>query len=848
LNDDLSNLTWKGEIMANPLPTLPPAESPAANGVERGVGCLSTAHGNLPLKRLEVEARIDGLVASTIVRQTFVNAVGSAGHAAALEATYVFPLPDRAAVTRFEMRIGERLIDGVLRERGEARREYAAALEAGHRAAIAEEDRSGVFTLCVGNILPGEEARVTLEMTGPVACDDGEATFQFPLVVAPRYVPGIALPGHPVGDGTAWDTDAVPDASRITPPVLLPGFPNPVELRLAVDIHDSGLPLRDFRSSLHAVVEDEPAAGRRRITLQPGERLNRDFILRFNVGESSIRTALVTTPDADGSGGTLQLTIVPPAGLLAAGRPRDVVFVLDRSGSMEGWKMVTARRALGRMIDSLGSADRFAVLAFDDRVETPPGMPAGRLLPATDRQRFTAIEFLGRIESRGGTEIAAPLGVALGTLRTDAHDERERIVAIVTDGQVTNEDQVLRQLGPRLAGVRVCTLGIDRAVNAGFLRKLAVLGGGYTEVVESEDRLDAVLDRIHRRIATPVLTDVRVEFPECEVDPDSQTPRRIADLFAGTPLVIRSRYRGAAPTTARISATDGAMQPWTASVTATHDAAAAIRALWAREQVRALEDEYAMGKGEPQTLAARIVDCSLRFGILSRFTAYVAVDRSEVVNAGGECRRILQPLDAPDGWDMIGEEDESAAIYLACAGPARCADRGDSVDSLIANFGERAYRLPSASAGGILKKLRSGVRAAVTAVSSVNAPQQTTAEVAGARFDLAAYRDRADKLLGDARKSLAAGNAAASITLLVAPLAALVEDLVSVGAPESEIQPLRELLESARKLLASGGDNSQAAALWQQAETILEAFARGNPSGGSALASAAAPERKEFWK
>src|SRR5262245_44504615 len=169
-------------MMNNRIPTLSPAELSATDDVERGFGVLSTGHGRLPLKRLDVEARLDGLVATTVVRQTFVNTLAPKGTTGqALEATYIFPLPDRAAVTRFEMRVGQRTIEGALRERGEARREYDAAMHQGHRAAIAEEERSGVFTIRVGNILPGEEASITLELTGPVPFDDGEATFHFPL-------------------------------------------------------------------------------------------------------------------------------------------------------------------------------------------------------------------------------------------------------------------------------------------------------------------------------------------------------------------------------------------------------------------------------------------------------------------------------------------------------------------------------------------------------------------------------------------------------------------------------------------------------------------------------------------
>lgn len=196
---------------------------------------------------MDVRARIEGLLAHVAVEQTFVNALDQP-----LEATYIFPLPDRMAVHRFRMRVGGREIEGVLRERAAARREYQEAVHEGHRAAIAEEDRPGVFSMRVGNILSGEEATVRLELVGLLPQEQGEATFRFPLVVAPRYVPGVPLPGPSVGDGTAADTDAAPDASRITPPVLLPGHPNPVRLSLAVDFLPSDIPAYRIQPRVNA--------------------------------------------------------------------------------------------------------------------------------------------------------------------------------------------------------------------------------------------------------------------------------------------------------------------------------------------------------------------------------------------------------------------------------------------------------------------------------------------------------------------------------------------------------------------------------------------------------------------
>ncbi|HEV2872789.1 MAG TPA: VIT domain-containing protein, partial [Actinomycetota bacterium] len=355
-------------------------------GGEAGVGAVATERGNLPLEAVEVDATLTGLVARVVLTQTFGNQFDLP-----LEASYIFPLPDRAAVTEFRMELGERVVEGVLKERGEARADYDRAIEEGRRASIAEEERPGVFTMRVGNLPPGERVKVRLVMTGPLPWDDGEASFRFPLVVAPRYIPGSPREGEPVGAGTVPDTDAVPDASRITPPVLLPGFPNPVDLSIRVEIDPAGLELGEVRSSLHAVVIEE-REGARVIRVEPGERANRDFVLRLRVGADAVTSALAAAGEPGGAEGTFALTLLPPVGADAATTPRDLVFVLDRSGSMAGWKLVAARRAVARMVDSLTGRDRFLLLAFDNLIETPPALEAG-LQAATDHARFQAAEF-----------------------------------------------------------------------------------------------------------------------------------------------------------------------------------------------------------------------------------------------------------------------------------------------------------------------------------------------------------------------------------------------------------------------------------------------------------------------
>lgn len=291
---------------------------------EAGFGCLQTHRGGLPLRRLAVDGRITGLLYRLTVAQEFINT-----SLEPLEATYIFPLPARAGITRFQLRVAERLIEGVLKERSVARADYDQAIRAGRRAAIAEEERPEVFTVRAGNIQPGETVQVELELSGPLAFADQQATFRFPLVVAPRYIPGLALDGPSVGQGTAWDTDAVPDASRITPPILLPGQPNPIHLSLRLELDPAGLPWSDLRASLHELRLSQTAAALQVVELRPGvERLDRDFILRFRVGGDDIASSLNFYRHPDGEWIGL-LTVVPPADSAALAMPPDQDEHLD---------------------------------------------------------------------------------------------------------------------------------------------------------------------------------------------------------------------------------------------------------------------------------------------------------------------------------------------------------------------------------------------------------------------------------------------------------------------------------------------------------------------------------------
>ena len=648
---------------------LPLLETPSfTQDPEAGFGAMETSKGPLPLKAMDIQASIVGLLSRVTIRQTFVNT-----HQEPLEAVYVFPLPPRAAVSRFTMKVGDRTVEGQIREREQARADYQKALKEGKRAALAEEDRPNVFTLSVGNLMPGDIAEISFEIAGLLTLEGDEAEWRFPLVVAPRYIPGTLLGVEPAGHGTTPDTDQVPEPSRLNPPILLPGYPNPIRLRLEVELQPGEIPISNLRSSLHTVTE-EKEGDTRRIRLAEAERLDRDFILRFQYRSESLTSTAILVPDGtgfpedpDGGKGTLLVTLIPPTMAVNRRQKRAVVFVLDRSGSMGGWKMQAARRALSRMVDTLGVDDRFGVIAFDNDLETF-GLDQQGLLPATDLNRFRATEFLSRIDAQGGTEMATPLATAFQTLASISTDHSP-IVFLVTDGQVGNESQLLRLLKKEgLTEVtkrcRVQILGIDEAVNEGFLKRLADQSGGWFLPVESEARLDEVFRLASRRFGTPEITDIQMHIPAKSLVKNTLTSSGTRDLYPDAPLMLMCRVSELSPERVTLKGQGQDGTAFQVELSPSIAEASMVHQVWARWLIRDLEDELAKGQNS-EKLGQRMTALSLSHRVLCRTTAFLAVDENRIVNPGGDLETLIQPVESPRGWAAV------AAMKCVAPSPAR---------------------------------------------------------------------------------------------------------------------------------------------------------------------------------
>jgi Ca-activated chloride channel family protein len=717
-------------------------------------GGLHAPEGPLPLTGVEVSGTITGLNAALTVTQTFRN-----DRPHPIEAVYTFPLPDHFAVAGLTALLGDREIVGRIDERGQARRDYEQALADGNRAALVEQERGDVFTAQLGNLPTGEEARITLRLAGRLGVDEGEATFRFPLLVGERYHPGVPSPTDPAGTGSWPDTDQVPDASRVSPPRR--PEPTGVALRFAIDVVAGGLLTGAPRVTRTLQVAETESGWR--LTTAPDADLDRDLVARIGVRRpETTATAFLATDSDDPTQGTWQVIVSPPEQPVDA-PPRSIVLALDRSGSMHGWKIVAARRAAARIIDSLGADDSFLALSFDHLVETGPKLD--RPVAATDRHRYAAVRWLGGLEARGGTELAAPLERAATAL---ADASGARILVLVTDGQVGNEAALLKLMATRLQGVRVYALGVDQAVNATFLRRLAAVGGGRCDLVESEDQLDRVLQQLHRRIAPPLARGIAVAAQGVQIDRGFTTPE-LTDLFPAGPAVVQGRWRGQLdPAAVRVSVlaeTDTGIQEWSAPVTRVDDPVDTLRNTWARARLEKLQDRYDTRSG--QVTEDEITDFSLAHQVLSPFTAWLAVGPGGVT---GPLQTVVQPvvehIEHTWGMPVAAMAIQPGAAAALAMPRAAAAPRGKP---------------------GLWSRLRGGQPATTMAARAMP-------DTAMPGLDLAPFADR----LRDVLNRFAAGGDPA----LARELAELVSDLESVGAPAALIAAVTGLPDSVAEVRA----------------------------------------------
>ena len=399
----------------------------------------------------------------------------------------------------------------------------------------------------------------------------------------------------------------------------------------------------DLACSQHAVRTSSGPKSARVSLSREREPLDRDFVLRWRLAGEQVKSQVLV------HGGFALLSVLPPARDGFLGAARDVVFVVDRSGSMQGPKMASASRACALLLRTLGPRDRFAVLAFDEVVEWMPG----GLQQADEGALERGEKWLRRIDARGGTELDSAMAEALQQIRLGTEGGgRVPVVVLLTDGQVGDESSVLKRLQAELGGTRVFAVGVDTAVNDGFLRRLAAIGGGTSTFVEPGARLEEALEAVGREIGAPLVTELRLSGDVADI-----APARVPDLFAGRPSTVFFRLSGGPVKVTGKLAGGGRFEQ---EIAAREAPLAAIDHLWARARIADMEDEFRGSRSE--AVKKEIIAISIRHTVLTRFTAFVVTD-DQVVNAGGSRRTVVQPVEMPAEWEM----DPMAGIPLTRA-------------------------------------------------------------------------------------------------------------------------------------------------------------------------------------
>jgi len=592
------------------------AEGPTPNEMQSGSLLLRMANGysTATLLDTDVNMNISGLVARVSVRQEFRNTSEDW-----VEGVYVFPLPDKAAVDRMRLHIGERFIEGEIQEKEHAKKTYEKARQAGQKASLVEQQRANLFTTRVANIAPGELVVIEVEYLEDIRYEEGQFSIRFPMTLTPRYISGKPLPDR-IGSGWAPDTDRVPDASAITPPQVTKSKAHQISLTAHVN---AGMPLEIIASRYHPVrvAEDN---GQYEVSLRAGTvAMDHDFELVWRPVPSSTPRAMSFVETVDGKPHYL-LMMMPSdqAEVAAATMPRETIFIIDTSGSMHGVSIQQAKRAVQLALKGLNSTDLFNVIEFNS--VTRALYPGSRSV--SDQSMNEASKFVQGLEANGGTEMRPALSMALDSAPSEEH---LRQIVFITDGSVGYEDELFSMIEDRLGSARLFTVGIGSAPNSWFMQKAAESGRGSFTFISALHEVREKMDGLFRKLEHPQMTDIDIEWPSGVVV--DSFPSTVPDLYLGEPVTVKVEASGELKPGDFVRVSGNSVGGgWTADLPVSMASeSSGVAALWARARIGELMN-VERRSSDPMEIRSAIVETALAHHLVSKYTSLVAVDKTPV--------------------------------------------------------------------------------------------------------------------------------------------------------------------------------------------------------------------------
>ncbi|MDX6768195.1 MAG: VIT domain-containing protein [Elusimicrobiota bacterium] len=614
--------------------------------------------GPFVLEHTEASVEVAGGFAFVEVSQRFKNP-----HASRLEAVYAFPLPENAAVTDMFMRVSSRVVASEVHEREQAKRIYETAKSSGQTAALLEQERPNLFTQSVANVPPGETVFVHIRYVHELAYDQGRYRFVFPMTVGPRFNP-----------------PSVADAERVTPPMLEPGERGGHDIQVTVKLK-GGLPVTGLKSLSHELIVKK-SSGATTVRLKDFDTIpNKDLMLEW--GLSAAKPEVSVLSHKSSSTGTVLLTLQPQARPRPEEvTPKEMVFVVDTSGSMSGEPIAKVKEAMRRAIKGMNPGDSFQIIRFDQAASSFRPLPVAN----TPQNVRDGLSYLNGFDGAGGTNMIEGIKAALDFPRDPA---RRRVVLFMTDGYIGNETEIFAAVRERLGETRLFSFGVGSSVNRYLLDGLAKEGRGFVQYVRPDQETEKAVALFYKRIRNPLLMDVAIDWGGLAVT--DFEPKVLPDLFDGQPLTVLARYSG--PSTGTVTVTGKiAGKPYRRTLgvrlPGKRTENRALPVVWARRRVERLKGET-YGAPKPETVE-EVKGIGLSFKLVTPYTSFVAVERTLLADSRLPLETVLIPNEMPEGMSWEANFGKDAALVsiprMKPGDPVLSVDAPRGTAAVIADF------------------------------------------------------------------------------------------------------------------------------------------------------------------